>query len=288
MNTKTQTIGYLGLGFVGNAVKSSFDKHFQSEVYDIDKSKSTVPSVIELLQKCKIIFLALPTPIDTNGQCKLSIITETLELLNYHSNSNLIIIKSSIPPGTTTRFVEQYPRLNFVFNPEFLTERSAEQDFANQDKIILGGLPKYRKVVKQIYRTVFETVPIYETDSTTAEMVKFMVNCSLATYVSLNNEFYQIADKLNINYDEALNLMLLDKRISTSHCQVPGWDGHLGFGGSCFPPNMNIIINLAKSLNVNPMMLEAAWKKNLEVRPEKDWEKLQGRAVIQNKLDIDK
>jgi nucleotide sugar dehydrogenase len=279
----SKTIGYIGLGFVGNAVKASFDKHFKSEVYDIDKAKSTTASAIELIQKCKTIFLALPTPIDNEGQCKLSIITELLDIINNHSNDTLIIVKSSVPPGTTAKFSEQFPNIKFVFNPEFLTERNSIQDFAGQDKIILGGSKKHTKLAKQIYRVVFETTPIYETDSTTAEMVKFMVNCCLAAKVSLFNEFYQITDKLNINYDEALNLTRLDKRIGESHCQVPGWDGHMGFGGSCFPANLNILINKAKELDIDPKILEACWNKNLEVRPERDWEKLEGRAFTKKK-----
>ena len=283
MITKSTKIGYIGLGFVGNAVKTTFDKHFQSEVYDIDKTKSTTSSIIDLLQKCDILFLALPTPINQDGQCQLSIIRETLDIINKNSKNKLLIIKSSVPPGMTAKFAEQYTNINFIFNPEFLTERNAEKDFANQDKIILGGNKKHTKLAKQIYRMVFETTPIYETDWTTAEMVKFIINCFLATKVSLLNEFFQISDKLNINFDETMNLVRLDKRIGDSHNNVPGWDLLLGFGGSCFPANINILINKAKELGIDPKILQACWDKNLEVRPERDWEKLEGRAFISKK-----
>ena len=94
-----------------------------------------------------------------------------------------------------------------------------------------------------------------------------MNNNFFATKVSLMNEFYRFAKKLNVNWEEALNGFVADQRIGDSHLDVPGPDGKLGFGGACFPKDINAFINYAKNKNINMNILEAAWKTNLEVRP---------------------
>lgn len=282
MSNKT-IIGFVGVGFVGNAVKTVFQEYFQIETFDILREKSTTQSIKELVDKCNFIFVALPTPMKEDGSCDLNIIVSVIEDINKHANGHIIILKSSVPPGTTQSFAGQYKNINFVFNPEFLTERNALNDFKNQDKIILGGKRKHTKQVKGIYKVAFPNILIQETNLTTSEMTKFFVNCFLSTKVSFCNEMYQICEKLDIEYDDVIDLALLDKRVGSSHTEVPGHDQHMGFGGSCFPANSNILISKAKELGVDPKVLIASWEKNLEVRPEKDWEKLVGRAFSNKK-----
>jgi UDPglucose 6-dehydrogenase len=272
-------IGIIGVGFVGGAVKHSFEKHFEILSYDIDPSKSTVPS-INGLRDCPFIFITLPTPMKEDGSCDLTNIHMALNELNKRAAGITAIIKSSIPPGTSKLLAGQYRNVSIVFSPEFLTERNANQDFEKQDKVILGGDPEDTEMVAHLFKKVCPLAHICETDFTTAEMVKFTINCFLATKVSIFNELYQICKKLDIDYDSMIALSLLDNRIGGSHTAVPGWDGHFGFGGSCFPANINIMIHTAKLLGVEPKVLEACWEKNLEMRPEKDWEKLKGRSVV--------
>jgi UDPglucose 6-dehydrogenase len=280
----TPILGFIGLGFVGNAVREAFRALFPTEVYDLLPDKATVQSLAELAQKCDHFFLALPTPINSDGTGNFSIVISTLEQLNQHlkelDEPKIVVIKSSLPPGTTDKLQSRFPFLQLVFNPEFLTERNAVEDFKNQTRIILGGTRAATRPIKFLYQQVFSTVKVYETTAATAEMTKFLINCYLATKLSFFNEMYQVCDKLSINYDEALNLMLLDGRISEHHTNVPGWDGHFGFGGSCLPANINIMMERMKQLNVKPTILQAVWEKNLEVRPEKDWEALEGRCVV--------
>jgi nucleotide sugar dehydrogenase len=272
-------IGIIGLGFVGGAVKHSFSKHFNIISYDINPIKSTISNIKSLVNKCKFIFITLPTPMNENGSCDLHHIHNTLEEINKHNNNNIVILKSSIPPGTTKIFANKYTNINIVFSPEFLTERNANNDFEKQEKVILGGEPKITEQVSHLFKQVCPLAHICETDFTTAEMVKFTINCFLATKISLFNELYQVCNKLNIDYDQMIALSLLDDRIGESHTQVPGWDGHFGFGGSCFPANVNIMIVKAKELDIDMKMLKACWEKNIEVRPERDWEQLKGRCV---------
>lgn len=276
------TLGIVGCGFVGTAVKRFFEKKFEVKVFDIISSKRTknVESLKDLAES-RVIFLALPTPIDmVTGQCNFEIINSTLKELNDLSIKSIIVLKSSIPPGKTNEFQEQFPNLKLVFNPEFLTERNANEDFKNQTKIILGGNEKHTGEVAYVYKEVKPSLTVHETDTNTAEMVKFTINCFLATKVSFFNEMYQVCQASNINYDDMIALTLLDKRIGESHTSVPGWDGRLGFGGSCFPANINIMIHKMLDFDIKPVILKATWDKNLEVRSEKDWESLKGRCVV--------
>ena len=119
-----------------------------------------------------------------------------------------------------------------------------------------------------------------KTHSTIAEMVKYFTNTFLSTKVSFANEMKQICDEINIDYDKVVEYATYDNRLGKSHWAVPGPDGKLGFGGSCFPKDINALIHLAGQLDLCPDVLLGVWEKNLEVRPEEDWKKLKGRAVV--------
>ena len=168
-----------------------------------------------------------------------------------------------------------------VFNPEFLTERSANFDFINQSRYILGGEKLNVEKVAKLYKWRFgESISIIKTNSQTAELIKYMNNCFFATKVSFMNEMKLVADKSNVDWNLAVEGFIRDGRIGHSHLDVPGHDGRMGFGGSCFPKDIQAMINLGESLGLKLETLSGAWKTNLNVRPEKDWEKLEGRAVV--------
>ena len=94
------------------------------------------------------------------------------------------------------------------------------------------------------------------------------------------NEMYQIAEKIDADWDAAVAGFVGDGRIGHSHLGVPGHDGKFGFGGSCFPKDIQAMIDFAEVFGIEPTVLKGAWKKNLEVRPEQDWTQLKGRAVV--------
>ena len=137
-------------------------------------------------------------------------------------------------------------------------------------------------MVENLYKWRFgESTPVIKTNYQTAELIKYMNNCFFATKVSFLNEMYQIAEKCGANWEEAVEGFVRDGRIGHSHMNVPGPDGKFGFGGSCFPKDIQAMINFADSLGISSDVLRGAWKKNLEVRPEEDWKKLKGRAVVE-------
>jgi UDPglucose 6-dehydrogenase len=148
-----------------------------------------------------------------------------------------------------------------------------------QSRIILGGKEKLISRVKELFEQRFSNKHIILTDSTTAEYIKYMNNSFLATKVSIMNEFKKLGDLIGVDWEKALYGFASDGRIGDSHLQVPGPDGLLGYGGTCFPKDVNAILKFAEKNGVVMHTIEGGWKTNLEVRPEKDWEKMKGRAV---------
>tara|TARA_R110000824_G_scaffold170181_5_gene347484 strand:+ start:9369 stop:10211 length:843 start_codon:yes stop_codon:yes gene_type:complete len=273
-------IGIIGQGFVGTAIKEGMQHALTIDTYDKFKSElSTCNSVEQLCKKTKIIFVCLPTPMRTDGSCDLSIVESAIAEIDKYSNFHIAVIKSTVPPGTTENLNKTFKNVSVVFSPEFLTEANFINDFKNQNRIIIGGPRPATTIVKNMFRKVFQEVTIVKTGSNTAETVKYFTNCFLATKVSFANEMKQICDEVNVDYDKVIEYGLYDKRIGRTHLSTPGPDGKSGFGGSCFPKDLNALIHVAKDNGVKPTVLQAVWEKNLEVRPERDWEKLKGRAV---------
>ena len=275
-------IGIVGQGFVGNAVYQKFKKYYDVLTNDLDKSKST--STLEtLVSSCDVIFLCLPTPMKKNGKCDVSIVENVLQeidlLTDNYETKKTIVIKSTIVPGTTNKWNDVYESLDIVFNPEFLTERNAVKDYDNQSRIILGGPRPATTELKQIFSKVFPKATIIKTDSTHAEMVKYLTNTFLSTKVSFANEIYQLCNKLNIDYDKVVEYATYDERLGKSHWGVPGHDGDFGFGGHCFPKDLAAILHLSDELNTINNVLHATQDTNDEVRKNRDWEGMKGRAV---------
>lgn len=283
-----EKIGLIGRGFVGEAVLKGMEHTFNVAFYDkfnkghyLHDTNTTYCCDIGQVLKFADgpIFLCLPTPMRKGGSADISIVKGVIEEINNLSKGRILIIKSTIPPGTTEYLNSTYKNLSCVFNPEFLREATHIEDFKNQDRIIIGGPHEAVSIVKQMYQHAYPEVPTTKTSSTIAEMVKYVTNCFLATKVSFANEIAQICEKLEIDYDKVIEYATKDKRLGSSHWAVPGPDGHKGFGLTCLPKDLNALINVAKNLNIDPIILNSVREKNDLVRPEKDWEKLKGRAV---------
>lgn len=273
-------IGIIGQGFVGNAVYQKFKKHYKVLTYD--KYKTNHNSTLEdLVYNSYYIFICLPTPMNTDGSCNTDIIEDVLDEVNEitKEREKVVIIKSTIVPKTTIRLNKKYEFLNVVFNPEFLTERNAVEDYNNQSRIILGGERPYTTELKQIFSKVFPKAHIIKTDSTHAEMIKYLTNTFLSVKVSFANEIYELCDKLGIDYDKVVEYATLDERLGHSHWSVPGPDGDYGFGGHCFPKDLAALIRLSFELHTTNNVLCSTQTTNDEVRNFKDWELMKGRAV---------
>ena len=166
-----------------------------------------------------------------------------------------------------------------------LVMKGAKEDYARQivSRVFVGAAQEYdtqhTEKVLELFKARFGQKHYILTDTTTAEFIKYMANTFLAVKVSVVNEFYRMSKVLGANWNDALEGFVSDPRIGNSHTNVPGHDGKLGFGGTCFPKDINALITMGKELGVDMNTLEAAWKTNLEVRPEQDWKYLVGRAI---------
>ena len=297
-------IGIIGQGFVGSAVKEKLRLNFEVHAYDKYnehnckvygpdlKNGTHETSVDSLVKNCDIIFICVPTPMYEDGECDTRIVESVIQDISKEADTqdrNIItIVKSTVPPGTTKMLNEISDRVGVTFSPEFLTEANAISDFENQTRIVLGiDWAEYIEPVSSIFTVSFPNAEIYLVNSNEAEMVKYMTNLFLATKVSFFNDMYQICQSAGINYDDVIDITLADPRIGKSHYQVPGPDGDLGYGGHCFPKDMNAMINLANKMSVSVPTLMGAHLTNEMVRKNKDWEAMKGRAVSRRELSIE-
>ena len=268
-------IGIIGRGFVGSAVEFGFSAQCGCNAiiksFDIDESRKK-DSLDVTVNNSDFIFVSVPTPSNHTGIDLSSLISalESIEQVNRRDD-NIILIRSTIIPGTTKKLDEKFKNLNIVFNPEFLTERSAKFDFINQSRFIIGGDPKFTNMVAQLYKWRFgNTALIIQTNFETAELIKYMNNCFFATKVSFLNEMKILSQKIGADWDISVQGFVSDGRIGHSHIQVPGPDGKLGFGGNCFPKDVKAILEFSKKLGVNLNTIKGAWETNLDVRPKED------------------
>ncbi len=274
-------IGIIGQGFVGNAIYQKLKKYYKVFTYDLN-NKLCNSTFDETVSRCKIVFVCLPTPMNQNGSCNLDIIEGVLSQINeYTDTERIVVIKSTIIPGSTDNFNSKYKNIDIVFNPEFLTEANAVDDFENQSRLLLGGSLKSTTKIKQIFSAVFRKTPrIIKTDAKSAELVKYVTNTFLATKVSFANEIYKLCETLDLDYDKIIEMATLDPRLGDSHWGVPGPDGDFGYGGHCFPKDLAAIIQMSNEKGSLNHVLKATQATNDTVRNNRDWEKMKGRAVI--------
>ena len=271
-------IGIIGQGFVGNAVYQKFKNYYKIITYDLDETKATATE--EEVLGCNIVFLCLPTPMRETGECDISIVAGVLDKIVNLKQPKIVVIKSTVPPLTVESLNNILPDdIQVVFNPEFLTERNAVEDYNNQKRIILGGPRPATTSLKRIFSKVFPKADIIKTDSTHAEMVKYLTNTFLSTKVSFANEIYQLCEKVGIDYDKVVEYATYDERLGKSHWMVPGHDGDFGYGGHCFPKDLSALIHLAQRFGTTTNVLEATQLTNDKVRQNRDWEQMKGRAV---------
>tara|TARA_R110000868_G_scaffold345426_1_gene606535 strand:+ start:8 stop:838 length:831 start_codon:yes stop_codon:yes gene_type:complete len=270
-------VGIIGNGFVGESLAFAFSPTAEIRIYDVDPLRAT--HSLQEVNQCEFIFVCVPTPMKKDGTQDMSYIGTVFE---NASIGPIYIIKSTVLPGTTKNLQERYKKLSIIFNPEFLTERTAKLDMLTQARIVLGGDTKDLEETSKLFVQRFKNKHIIKTDTTTAELIKYMNNTFFATKVSIMNEFKLLSDAIGANWEDAIYGFASDGRVGDSHLHVPGPDGKVGYGGTCFPKDVNALINFAKDCGISLNTVEGGWKTNLEVRPEADWNNLVGRAVSEN------
>ena len=279
-------IGIVGNGYVGNATALLKSYKFNVVIYDKDNDKcSPKGTTLNDLLNSVFVFVCVPTPMRPDGSCETGIVEAVVgDLTNLGYPSNRIIVRSTVPVGTCSK-------LNVMFMPEFLTERNWEKDVGECKEWVLGTNNRDDKARDEVYDILSQAHKdnklVYKpnlTFATTqeAELAKYTRNCFLALKVSFFNEIedFCYCDE-NIDYDKVKSLVGTDNRIGMSHTAVPGPDGKRGYGGTCFPKDMNSLQFQFSERDVPCFIIKSAQKRNeSHDRAEKDWEMDRGRAVI--------
>jgi UDPglucose 6-dehydrogenase len=241
-------IGIVGLGMVGGALKRWFEKKTNYELffYDIKGEGS-----IEELNKSDYVYICVPTPVGSSGECDTSLVEASVGYLN---SGKVVVVKSTVIPGTIDNLQKKYPQHKFLFNPEFLTEETADQDMTYPDRQIIGYTDESFTVAKDI----IQQLPLapYEriVPAKCAEMCKYFGNTWFSTKVIFANQMYDICQKADIDYEIVQDLVSADKRIGRTHLKI-FHKGSRGYGGKCLPKDTKALLKFSKDLGLNPKLL---------------------------------
>jgi len=254
-------VGVMGLGFVGNATKHVFEKVHVMYCYDPIKEGYKDTNV---LKNAEVIFVCVNTPMYQDGREDPSQVESACKTIKELGTNSVACIKSTVSPGTS-RNLESKFNIRVGHNPEFLRAKHAIEDMLNSNRIIIGGNKEVREKIKDVYLPLFPNVIYKEMSSDESEMVKHTTNSFLALQVGFANEIYNICNNLGIEYNHIKEAVALDERLG-SHIDVPGADGKLGFGGHCFPKDLNSLIYSAESNGYTPTLLRTLREFNKKQR----------------------
>lgn len=236
-------IGVVGLGVVGSAIFKSFESK-KIDTLGYDKYKN-IGKIEDILQ-CDILFLCLPTLFSKiNGEYDTSAIKEICEYLSENKFKNLVVIKSTVEPETTEKFANIYG-LEIYHNPEFLSAKTAYEDFNNQNHIVIGKSKICTKNNSEklisFFKKYYPSAEISECTANESELMKLCVNNFYAVKIEFFNEIYLLSNKIeNVSYEKIRKLVLKNGWINPMHTLVPGTDGKLSYGGMCFPKDTNAL-----------------------------------------------
>ncbi|OGE83045.1 MAG: hypothetical protein A2846_01695 [Candidatus Doudnabacteria bacterium RIFCSPHIGHO2_01_FULL_49_9] len=265
-----QLVGIVGGGIVGGAVK-----HFFQDALVYDKYKKLDP--ITAVARQRFIFICVPTPYE-NG-LDLSAVNDAVANVVEHlsdPSNQLIVIKSTAWPGTTQGLQDKYPQANFAFNPEFLRDKTANEDFVRNDRQIVGytsktkGSPLVEELLAILPRAPYEKIMA----SQDAEMLKYANNTFLALQVIFANQIFDICQGASASYELVKEAVKADKRIGKSHWEIFHTESSLssnvsesyrGYGGKCFPKDINSLIDFGRQLDVDMSLFEVGREINLEL-----------------------
>ena len=256
-------IGIIGYGFVGKACHSAFKHNTTAIIVDpLYPGSSTIDNLIA--EDPPVIFVCLPAPTLDSGDIDLSIIEDVLCRLVKGKYRGIVILKSTIPPyaieyitSTYSLYSNQFKPdndfLHLVYSPEFLRELTWEHDALNPDMIILSGSLDDCRTVELMYRNhshIKSDVIYYKVGYDEASLIKYAINSFLALKVSFFNQLYQYYKDVHDDgkdphpelWSDFIRILATDKRIGNTHMSVPGNDGKLGYGGSCFPKDVKALL----------------------------------------------
>ena len=266
------TIGLIGYGFVGKAVGQLKDI-FETYIYDLANTEYKSLKHMKNAYNADVVFVNVPTDLK-EGRLDVSIIESCIQDFteeNQNSDS-VIVIKSTVPAGTCEILSQRYRLNNIVFNPEFLSQRTAMEDFISQKELYLAGKKENTLKIKRLYKTFFDykenhDVEIFETQNwSEVELLKLARNAFYGLKVSYCNYLYNLCEKENIDYDSFREHFARAEWVGEQHTMVPGPDGKFGYGGKCLPKDSTELLNFCKKNGILFEMLDKSIEFNKKQR----------------------
>jgi len=241
-------VAIVGYGFVGKAVSYALTSSHIKQFHHDPKLGTNIKDLISF--DPQFVFICVPTPMSDNGTIDSSIVETVFEQLRPLKKiyaSTTIVLKSTVTPDIIDKLES---KAKFVYNPEFLTERSACADFVSAPFHVFGGEESAK--VAELFKNYSscDTAEFFFVSNKEASMIKYGINSFLATKVTFFNQLFGACEKEGLNSNMVLKVIGADPRIGSSHTKVPGFDGKLGYGGSCFPKDTNAICNYNSDLTL--------------------------------------
>lgn len=260
-------IGIVGYGYVGKLVGDFFTGKHEVRIHDKQLGKWEQHSQAEI-NECDVVYVCVPTESNADGSCNTSIVEEVIDWIG----APLIVIKSTVEPGTTKRLIKKTGK-NIVFCPEYAGESSYWSPYPFHTSLvetpffIFGGERELCETLVELYQPIAGPTKTYRiTDSTTAELVKYLTNCFYATKIGFCNEMYDLANKVGCSWNELRELWILDPRLNPMHTLV--FSDKRGFGGKCFPKDTKALVAFSKRLGSPLTILDTVVESNKKIRNE--------------------
>lgn len=258
-------VGIVGCGFVGNAVANGIKSSVS--VFKVDPNlKTTINDLVGF--KPHIVFICVPTPLKNDLSLDSSIVHSVIEDINKKNIQSLIVLKSTVLPNHLDKISKKVKK--FIYNPEFLREKSADEDFINSNLIVFGGCVEEIKEIRDFYMNFTKCLckEYVETDVFTASLIKYSINSFLATKVTFFNELKKVFEKSGNkdSWEDFVEYIKRDPRIGDSHMSVPGHDGKEGFGGACLPKDSIALLKFFNENNLDFNLLKATVNVNNAIR----------------------
>ena len=258
---KDLKLGICGVGMVGGAMKRYFEKEgVQPLLYDNGNNHGS----IEEINQADVIFICVPTPFNEEKGFDLFLVEEACQKI---AGQKIIVIKSTVLPGSTEKLQKKYHQHKFLFNPEFLTESTADHDMNHPDRQIIGFTKESYDVAGDVM-LILPSAPFERIlPSNEAEMVKYFGNTWFSTKVAFANQMYDLCQKVGVDYERIREANAADPRIGPSHLEIIH-GGYRGYGGKCLPKDMKALIQFANEKGVDLKLHKTAEEINKQLMEE--------------------